>query len=82
LEDDKLYLLPVHGSDAQWYKNVLKNPSIRIEAGGAQAKVQAVPIKDAKQVKSVGEKFRSRNGAGDVKKYYPEFDVAVVAQVP
>jgi hypothetical protein len=23
LEDDKLYLLPVQGSDTQWYKNVL-----------------------------------------------------------
>jgi len=37
LEGDKLYLLPVQGSDTQWYKNVLKNPSIRIEAGGAEA---------------------------------------------
>ena len=26
LEGEKLYLLPVLGSDTQWYKNVLKNP--------------------------------------------------------
>jgi len=26
LEDGKLYLLPVQGSDTQWYKNVLKKP--------------------------------------------------------
>src|SRR5579864_2899816 len=32
-EDDKLYLVPVQGSDTQWYKNALKNPSIRIKAG-------------------------------------------------
>jgi hypothetical protein len=32
LEGDKLYLLPVQGSGTQWHKNVLKNPSIRIEA--------------------------------------------------
>ena len=31
--DDELYLLPVSGSDTQWYKNVLKNPAIRIDAG-------------------------------------------------
>jgi len=37
LEDDKLDLLPVQGSDTQWYKNVLKNPSIRIEAGGRRS---------------------------------------------
>jgi hypothetical protein len=26
LEDEKLYLLPVRGSDTLWYQNVLKNP--------------------------------------------------------
>ncbi len=80
-EDDKLYLLPVQGSDTQWYKNVLKNPSIRIEARGAEAKLKAVPITDASQVSSVVEKFRAKYGASDVKKYYSKFDVAVVAQM-
>jgi hypothetical protein len=71
----------VQGSDTQWYKNVVKNPSIRIEAGGAQAEVKAVPFKDAKQVKSVVETFRAKYGSADVKKYYSKFDVAVVAQM-
>src|ERR1700720_383260 len=74
LEDEKLYLLPVQGSDTQWYKNVLKNPSIRIDARGAEAKVQAVPITDAKEVSSVVEKFRAKYGASDVKKHYSKFD--------
>ena len=77
-EDDKLYLLPVQGSDTQWYKNVLKNPKIRIDARGAEAEFQAVPITDPKQVSSVAEKFREKYGAGDVKKYYSKFDVAVL----
>ncbi len=34
LEGEKVYLLPVNGSDTQWYRNVLKNPSIRIDARG------------------------------------------------
>jgi len=79
LEDDTLYLLPVQGSDTQWYKNVLKNPSIRIKAGGAESEVRAVPVKDATQVKSVVEKFRAKYGAKDVKKYYSKLDVAVRA---
>jgi len=79
LEDDKLHLLPVQGSDTQWYKNVLKNPMIRIKAGGAEAESKAIPITDAKKVSSVVEKFRAKYGAGDVKKYYSKFDVAVVA---
>ncbi|HEY6373009.1 MAG TPA: nitroreductase family deazaflavin-dependent oxidoreductase [Candidatus Sulfotelmatobacter sp.] len=81
LDQDQLYLLPVKGSDTQWYKNVLKNPSIWIRARGAEAELKAVPITDAKQVSSVVEKFRARYGAGDVKKYYSKFDVAVVAHL-
>jgi len=80
-EDNKLYLLPVSGSDAQWYKNVLKNPSIQIEAGGAKAELKVAPVKDPKQVASVVEKFRAKYGASDVKKYYSKFDVAVLANM-
>ncbi len=80
-EDDKLYLLPVQGSNTQWYKNVLKNPSIHIKAGGAEAEVNAVSLTDHKQVSSVVEKFRGKYGAGDVKKYYSKFDVAVEVQM-
>ena len=79
-DEGKLYLLPVKGSDTQWYKNVLKNPSIRIAAGGAEADRNVVAITEAAKVNSVVEKFRGKYGANDVKKYYSKFDVAVVAQ--
>lgn len=79
---DSLYLLPVQGSDTQWYKNVLKNPSIRIDAHGAVAELKAIPVSDATQIKSVVEKFRAKYGVGDVKKYYSMFDVAVLAHLP
>ena len=80
LEGEKLYLLPVQGSDTQWYRNVLKNPSIRIDARGAEAELMAKPISDAKGVKSVVDRFREKYGAADVKKYYSKFDVAVRAE--
>jgi deazaflavin-dependent oxidoreductase (nitroreductase family) len=80
-ENGKLDLLPVSGSETQWYKNVLKNPTIKIDARGTQADLQVVPVTDAKQVASVVEKFRKKYGAGDVKKYYSNFDVAVMADV-
>jgi deazaflavin-dependent oxidoreductase (nitroreductase family) len=57
-EGDTLYLLPVHGSNTQWYKNVLKNPAIRIEARGSEAELRAKPINKSNSVKSVIEKFR------------------------
>src|ERR1700682_3890377 len=82
LEGEKLYLPPVQGSGTQWYRNVLQNPSIRIEARrGVGAEFRAEPITDANAVKSVVEKFREKYGAKDVKKYYSKFDVAVVVEL-
>lgn len=80
-EDDKIDLLPVQGSDTQWYKNALKNPLIRIKAGGTQGEFDGVPITDTKVVASVAEKFRKKYGAGDVKKYYSKLDVAVLVKL-
>jgi len=81
LEEEKIYLLPVQGSDTQWYRNVLKKPSIRVSAGGAEAELKAVPFTDAAQVSAVVEKFREKYGAKDVKKYYSKIDVAVLVQI-
>lgn len=81
-DDYQIYLLPVQGSDTQWYKNVLKNPSIRIKARGAEAEFQAIPITDGTWVASIVEKFREKYGAKDVKKYYSKFDVAIVGNMP
>jgi hypothetical protein len=60
---------------------VLQNPSIRIDARGAEAELRAQPITESKMLKSVIEKFRDKYGAEDVKKYYSKFDVAVVIQL-
>ncbi|MGA8618984.1 MAG: nitroreductase family deazaflavin-dependent oxidoreductase [Candidatus Sulfotelmatobacter sp.] len=81
LDGEKVYLLPVCGSDTQWYENVLKNPQVRIDARGTEAEFTAVPISDAKNVKSVVEKFREKYGAKDVKKYSSKFDVAVIVEL-
>jgi deazaflavin-dependent oxidoreductase (nitroreductase family) len=78
-EDGKVYLLPVKGSDTQWYKNVIDNPSMKIEAGGVKGEFHTTPLTAKSEVSSVVEKFRAKY-AGDVKKYYSKFDVAVVAQ--
>jgi deazaflavin-dependent oxidoreductase (nitroreductase family) len=77
LEGKKLYLLPVSGSDTQWFQNVLRNPRMTVAARDEQAELQAKPLTDAKAVAAVAEKFREKYGARDVKKYYSKFDVAV-----
>lgn len=81
VDDGMLYLLPVKGSETQWYKNVLTHPKVRVKAGSSEAELNVIPVTDARQVSSVVEKFRHKYGAGDVKKYYSKFDAAVIASV-
>jgi len=76
-EGDTLYLLPVKGSDSQWFKNVLKNPTIELGVEGARASARAIPITDPDEVRHVIERFRAKYGAGEVAKYYSKLDVAV-----
>ena len=81
LEGNKLYLLPVNGSETQWYKNVLKNPRVRVAARNEEAEFRAELLKDKNAVERIVEKFREKYGKGDVKKYYSKFDVAAVVDI-
>jgi hypothetical protein len=80
LEVEKLFLLPVQGPETQWYKNVLKNPSIRIDARGVDAEFRASPRDGCEHCQIRDEKCREKYGAKDVKRYYSKFDVAVVVE--
>ena len=75
-EDDRLFLLPLKGSETEWYRNVLKTPTIRLAAGGAEATATPTPLTDPARVSEVVEKFRTKHGA-DVARYYEKFDAAV-----
>ena len=74
---DSLYLLPVSGSDTQWYRNVRKDPAIEMRAGRARASAEVRPLTRRRDVEHVIELFRARYGAGDVKRYYRKLNVAL-----
>src|SRR5712692_410716 len=76
LEGEKLYLLPVRGSDTDWYKNLRKTPTIRLAARGKTFTTSARLLTDEAQIGEVLEKFRDKYGR-NVKAYYPKLDVAV-----
>jgi deazaflavin-dependent oxidoreductase (nitroreductase family) len=80
-EGDELYLVPVRGSDSDWYKNVLKTPTIRLTAGRAQLTARAIPISDPAKVDQILDKFRAKYGAQAVEAYYPRRDAAVVVSL-
>jgi len=76
-EGDKLHLLPVKGSDSDWYKNILKKRTMRLKANGKEWTTEVTPLTDQAKVRDIVEKFRRKYGADQVKKYYSKFDVAV-----
>src|SRR5262245_7093867 len=76
-ERDKIYLLPVKGSDSDWYKNILKTRTMRLNADGKEWTAEVTPITDQGTVREILEKFKGKYGADQVKKYYSKFDVAV-----
>jgi deazaflavin-dependent oxidoreductase (nitroreductase family) len=76
-QGNTLYLLPVSGSDSQWYKNVLKTPAIRLAANRAERSATATPVTDQRTVGQVVDRFSAKYGAGQVAEYYPDQDVAV-----
>jgi hypothetical protein len=76
-EDDGLDLVPIRGSDSDWYKNVLRVPTIRLTAGGAQMTARATPITDPTKVAEIVDKFRVKYGAQEVASHYSKQNVAM-----
>jgi deazaflavin-dependent oxidoreductase (nitroreductase family) len=81
-ESDRLWLVPVHGSDTSWYRNVLHNPTMRVSVRGAQLTAQATSITESVAVNRVADKFRAKFGADTFEQYYPKHDVAVEIPLP
>ena len=89
LESGKLYLVPVTGSDSEWYKSVLVNAEVQISARGplrvlgvlgvkgTKLIANAKPIQDSAEVADVVQKFKSKYGAAEISKTYSKLDAAV-----
>jgi hypothetical protein len=80
-EGNTLYLLPVQGSDTNWYKNLLVDPMLKISVNGVEIPVRGKPITDSNRIDDIVRKFKSKYGEGEVKKYYTKFDLAVEIQL-
>jgi hypothetical protein len=76
-EDNSLYLLPLHGSDTNWYKNILHDSDVEIFVDGQQYNGESKAIIDSNKVKEIVNKFISKYGESEVNKYYTKFDVCV-----
>jgi deazaflavin-dependent oxidoreductase (nitroreductase family) len=77
LEGDKVLLVPVTGTDSNWYRNIEKTPEIGLRADGAEFSADAKPTDDPAAVDHAAEVFGEKYGADKVKEYYPKLNAAV-----
>ena len=56
-EGNTLYLLPVQGSDTNWYKNMLAGSILNISVNGTKVHTTGKQITDSNGVKEVVNKF-------------------------
>jgi hypothetical protein len=86
LENQTLYLLPMTGSDSEWYKNTLVNAEVQISARsplrvlamkGRKLTAHTKPIQGSAEVAEVVQKFKSKYGPAEISKTYSKLDTAV-----
>jgi hypothetical protein len=66
-EGNTVYLLPVQGSDTNWYKNILVDPTLKISINKEEIHVRGKIITDYSRVNNVLKKFKSKYNSGEVK---------------
>jgi deazaflavin-dependent oxidoreductase (nitroreductase family) len=76
-DSNKLYLLPLNGSETNWYKNIHKNPMIKFSIDNMELSANARPVTDSSRIKQIVGAFRTKYGKNDVKKYYSKLDAIV-----
>lgn len=81
-DGERLLLLPLRGSETNWYRNIKRSSTIGISTGGTSMTVKARPMEGTERAREVTEKFRTKYGAADVKKYYSKFDASVEVTLP
>lgn len=77
VKEDSIFLLPAEGSSTQWYRNLLKNPALKLKAGSSTFVGEGNFLMDKADVQEVVKMFTTKYGDKDMKKYYTLLDVAV-----
>ena len=70
-DKNAVWLLPVNGSQTQWFQNVLKDPAITIKVGQQERTLKAEVLKTATSVGKVIQLFQQKYKPEVIAKYYP-----------
>ena len=72
----EMLLLPVTGTDSQWYKNIVRDPEVKVSSSRQTFRGKLRVITEKRRVDEVIELFKGKYGPSDIKKYYPNPNVA------
>jgi len=76
--ETRIYLLPVSGSDTNWYKNVLKDPNIALTVDGKTVSSKAEPVTKPERVQEIIKLFAGKyGGMSEINRWYSKLDVAI-----
>ncbi|GEM_PF-336282 len=77
VDGETMWLLPLHGSRTQWYRNVLAHPVITVSAGRQQLTARAKVRQEKRTVQRTVDQFRKKYTAALVARYYDHSDAVV-----
>jgi deazaflavin-dependent oxidoreductase (nitroreductase family) len=77
LDNEKVVLVPMRGSDNNWFKNLTKNPQIELGVGDIAISFKATIVRNPDRVEKVLDRFRAKYGSVWSESYYTKRDVYV-----
>jgi deazaflavin-dependent oxidoreductase (nitroreductase family) len=76
-DQNRVILVPVHGSNTEWFKNLAKDPRIELSIDQVTMSFSATIVRDSNRVEEVLDKFRTKYGSMWSESYYATRDVYV-----
>ena len=80
-EEEKVVLVPMKGSDNNWFKDLAKDPRIELGLSDIVIPSKAKLVRDSKQVEKVLDRFRAKYNSVWSESYYTNRDVYVEVPV-
>jgi deazaflavin-dependent oxidoreductase (nitroreductase family) len=77
LDGEKIILVPMKGSDNEWYKDLAKDPQIELGVDDATTPFKATLVRDSAKVEKVLDGFRAKYKSMWSESYYTKRDVYV-----
>src|SRR5579875_2017060 len=76
-EEKKVILVPVKGSDSEWFKDLAKDPQIELSVDDTTITSNATLVRDSNRTKQVIDKLKVKYKSEWSESYYTKRDVCV-----